>query len=129
MVFKMRLVIPGLQQRGLHVRAEEMMEASSISEPAATWQKMLLILFLVLTIFLLNLSCQDPNPDGKGSLVPCAAWQRCGRLLGLACCELPAQLGQLYARDGDEGERCQDRDDCQNLYLKVRLGIYKKDIL
>ena len=110
--------IPGLQQRGLHVRAEEMMEASSMSEPAATWQRMqFLIPFLVLTIFLSNLSCQDPNPDGKGSLVPSQAWQRYGRLLGLARLKLPEHLGQLDARDADEEERCQDRDDCQYLHL------------
>ena len=66
---------------------------------------------------LLNLSCQDPNPDGTGSLVPSQAWQRYGRLLGLARLKLPEHLGQLDARDADEEERCQDRDDCQYLHL------------
>ena len=109
--------VPGLQQRGLHVRAEEIMEASTMSEPAATWQKMRFFSPLVLIIFLSNLSSQDPNPDGKGSLVPSQAWQRYGRLLGLARLKLPEHLGQLDARDADEEERCQDRDDCQYLHL------------
>ena len=112
--------VPGLQQSGLHVRAEETMEASSISEPEATCQKDAIWWspsWCWLIIFLSNLSCEDPNPDGIGSLVPSVAWQWCGRLLGLACFKLLEHLGQLDARDGDEGERCQDRDDCQYLHL------------
>ena len=48
--------LPGLQQRGLHVRAKEIIEEISISNPAATCQKIsvrIVILFLMLIIFLL----------------------------------------------------------------------------
>ena len=48
--------LPGLKQRGLHVRAKEIIEEISISNPAATCQKIsvrIVILFLMLIIFLL----------------------------------------------------------------------------